>query len=323
MFDVITFGSATLDILLIPESKEIKKVISPKSICFNLGEKISVKKIYLTSGGGGTNAATTFANQGFKVAYFGAVGDDFAGKIVEDDLRERKISLNYFFKTKKALTNLSVILPSESERTIFVYRGASEFIPKVSLKNLKAKWFYLAPLGKSFPSFFERILRIANENKIKIALNPSKEQIISLKEKLGKIFAKCQVVILNQEEASLATQIPPQREKEILRKLNEWVEGIWIVTKGPLGGVVCDGRFVYEFEALKVSKVVDRTGCGDAFGSGFVAGLLKNFSIEKSIQLALANASGCLREIGAKNGLLKKKDSIFKFGKAKIKKYVC
>jgi hypothetical protein len=55
MFDVITFGSATLDILLIPESKETKRVVSNKAICFNLGEKISLKKIYLTTGGGGTN----------------------------------------------------------------------------------------------------------------------------------------------------------------------------------------------------------------------------------------------------------------------------
>jgi ribokinase len=321
MFDVITFGSATLDILLIPESKETKRVVSNKAICFNLGEKISLKKIYLTTGGGGTNSAATFANQGFKVAYFGSIGEDFAGKIIKEDLKKRKISLDFLFKTKKALSNLSVILPSEGERTIFVWRGASEFLPKFSLKKLEAKWFYIAPLGKKLFSFFEKILKFAKENKIKIAINPSKEQLIFFRKKLEKIFSTLDVVIMNQEEASLATQLPPTKEKEIIQIFKNWVKGIGIITKGPLGGIVLEKKYVYEFEALRVKKVIDRTGCGDAFGSGFVAGILKGFSIENCIQLALANSAGCLMEIGAKNGLLKKNDSIFKFGRAKIKKY--
>jgi len=325
MFDVITFGSATLDILLIPESKETKKVISKKAICFNLGEKISVKKVYLTSGGGGTNSATTFSNQGFRVAYFGSIGSDFAGKIIKADLRKRKISLDFLFETKKALSNLSVILPSEKERTIFVYRGASDFLPRFSLKNLKAKWFYIAPLGKKVFPFFEKVLKFAKENGIKIAINPSKEHLIFLRKgkKLGKIFSMVDVVIMNQEEASLATKTPPTREKEIVQILQNWIKGIGIITKGPLGGIVFEKKYFYKFEALKVRKVVDRTGCGDAFGSGFVAGILKGFSLENCIQLALANSASCLMEIGAKNGLLKKDDSIFKFGKAKIKKYAC
>jgi len=53
--------------------------------------------------------------------------------------------------------------------------------------------------------------------------------------------------------------------------------------------------------------VVDRTGAGDSFASGFVSGFLqKNGDIEYAIQLAIANSTACLTKLGAKNGLLEK-----------------
>ncbi|PJC47921.1 MAG: hypothetical protein CO034_00800, partial [Parcubacteria group bacterium CG_4_9_14_0_2_um_filter_35_11] len=92
---------------------------------------------------------------------------------------------------------------------------------------------------------------------------------------------------------------------------------------------VSDGKWLYRVGILKLKKIVDRTGAGDAFGSGFVAGLIRatgnkqpatSKNIEFAIQLASANATSCLQKMGAKNGLLKKKENIFKFGKVKIEK---
>ena len=50
-----------------------------------LGSKIDVEDIIFTSGGGGTNTAATFAKQGFKTAFCGAIGVDISGlEIVEN-----------------------------------------------------------------------------------------------------------------------------------------------------------------------------------------------------------------------------------------------
>ena len=67
MFDIVTFGSATWDVFLSTKDFKIlkaKQFVSSKGICFNLGSKIKVKTIKFSFGGGGTNTAVSFANQG-------------------------------------------------------------------------------------------------------------------------------------------------------------------------------------------------------------------------------------------------------------------
>ena len=90
------------------------------------------------------------------------------------------------------------------------------------------------------------------------------------------------------------------------------------MTKGSKGVIVSDGKFLYGAKIIR-SKAVDRTGAGDAFGSGFVSEFYRSGNIEKAIQLATANAASCLNQWGAKNGLLKKGQSFVKVKVAKKK----
>jgi len=335
MFDVITFGSATQDVFLqskdFKKIKEEKKFFTGKGICFTLGAKIPIEKIAFLTGGGGTNTAFTFKNQGFSVAYCGKVGDDFAGREIKKELEKKGISTDFLFFDKKTPTNFSVILSSRDERTILVYRGASSNLKKTEIpfSRLKAKWFYLAPLSGKLASLWETLVTFAKKNGIKVAVNPGNTQLSFKKEKLKKLLNLSDILILNQEEASLCTGLPYFKEKEIFQTLDRLVEGIVIMTKGPLGAVISDGKYIYEVGILKAKKIEDRTGCGDAFGSGFVAGIMKKErrkrklspeDIEYAIQLASANATSVIQKLGAKNGLLTKNDNIFKWGKVKIKR---
>ena len=176
------------------------------------------------------------------------------------------------------------------------------------------------------------MLKFAKEKKIKVAMNPGDAQLKMQKRRLKKLLNYANVLILNQEEASSVTGISYEKEKEIFKTLDDWVSGIVVMTKGPLGGVVSDGKYLYNFKTLKKEKVVDRTGIGDAFGSGFVTSVmnsckskpkdykLKPAEIERAIQFGSANATSCLAQFGAKNGLLKKGESIMKWGKAEIER---
>lgn len=337
LYEIITFGSATCDVLLESEDfkkvKEEKKFLNHKGICFSLGSKIPISNITFLSGGGGTNTAFTFKNQGFKVAYCGCVGNDYAGKDIKEELKRKGILTDFLFFTNKKHTNYSVIILTKNERTAFVYRGASEEL-KISQipfqKIKKAKCFYLAPFSGKLARLTERVLKFAKKERILTVMNPGNTQLLLPQEKKKWIFSLADILILNQEEAALASGISPQKEKEIFKKINEWVKGIFIMTKGPLGCVVSDGKFLYEAGVLPVKKIVDRTGCGDAFGSGFTVGYLKwNEKIKKitgldqieySIQFGCANSASCIEKLGAKQGLLYKGENIFKKGKVKIKK---
>jgi len=326
MFDITTFGSATWDIFLKPKKIQTvtgKKFLTGKGICFNLGSKVEIEKIFFSSGGGGTNTATTFANQGFKTAYCGSIGSDLAGQAISGELKSYGIDERFIKTTKAAPTNHSIVISGlKEDRTIFVYRGASEILDKddIPWRELKAKWLYLAPLSGKLCGLFNDIVNFAAENKIKVAANPGNCQLSMPPEKLKEILKKVDILILNQEEASTLTKIPYDKEIEIFKKIDEICPGIAIMTKGPFGVVVSDGEYLYKSGILK-SEVIDRTGAGDSFAAGFVSGFIqKNGDIEYAIQLGAANSTACLKEWGAKKGLLKKGE---KFAKIKVEKESC
>ena len=82
MYDIISIGSATRDVFFSADDiKKFKMSEFPtgEAICLGLGSKIEMKKIVLTSGGGGTNAAVTFSRQGLKTACIGVISTDANG----------------------------------------------------------------------------------------------------------------------------------------------------------------------------------------------------------------------------------------------------
>ena len=342
MYDIITFGSAAQDIHV--KSKEFKILedekdfATGKGICLPFGSKIDVEDIIFTSGGGGTNTAATFVKQGFKTAFCGSIGVDSAGLEIIRELRRLRVDARFLVKKKERQTNCSIVISSTGQdRTILVYRGASELLCKddIPWKKLKARWFYLAPLAGLLPSpseassqrseggcdLFENIVNFAYENKINIAVNPSKQQLSLPIEDLKRIFSKIDIVFLNQEEASYLTKIPFGQEIEIFKKIDEICPGIAVMTKGGEGVVASDGKYLYSAKPDQNRKIIDTTGAGDSFASGFLSDYIRhNGDIEKAIQLGLANSEGNLSEIGAKTGLLDKNSD---FVRVPVKKQEC
>lgn len=312
MFDVITFGSASQDILVKPKNLTVLKYDNEhaltEGVCFPLGSKLDVDDIQFTSGGGGTNTAATFALQGFKSAFVGSVGSDIASTNIINELKQLKIDTRFVVKKIQKPTNHSIIISSDmQDRTILAYRGAAELLEKndIPWKKLKTKWMYLAPLTGLSCELFEDIVQFAHDQNIKVAVNPGMAQL-SLPN-FSEITKKIDVLILNQEEASFLTKIPYEQEKEIFARIDEKCSGIVVMTKGGEGVTVSDNKTMYEAKPPKDRLIVDTTGAGDSFGSGFVVEFIRSSgNIEKSIQFGMANSVGNLSQVGAKTGLLKK-----------------
>ncbi len=317
MFDIITFGSATKDVFIESEDHSLiedgEGVLNTK-VCFSLGTKISVKKINFSSGGGGTNSAATFAKQGFSVAYCGKIGEDHSAELVLKELNRYGVNHSMVCTTNHTHTSHSVIInvPDE-DRTILIYRGASNMHTEkdVDFSKIKAKWLYLAPI--SSVSLFYSVLEHANKEGIKVAVNPGKKQLNDAKFK--ESIKDVDVLILNREEAE--TLSGESDEKEAALKISLLCNGVIIITRGKKGSIVLKDSYFYEafpppFDA------VDRTGAGDSFGSGFLSSYIRTNSVEEGILLGIANAASCLQKMGAKKGLLGKEDN---FEKVDVKKY--
>jgi len=239
------------------------------------------------------------------------IGNDQGGLEIFRELNDLGVDCNFIKTTDQAQTPYSIILSAPGkERSILVYEGASHLLSlaDIPLEQLKqTKWFYLSGLSGESAKTFEPIINFAAENKIKLAVNPGHDQLTKDSDILRKLLNKIDILLVNQEEASLISGVDFKNEAELFKKFDELVPGIAVMSKGKEGVAVSDGKSIYR-AGIPESGYVDRTGSGDAFGSGFVATIIRGGSIAEAIQLGAANATATIQSLGAKTGLLKKGD---------------
>lgn len=294
MFDVITFGSAVVDVFVDTELPERGKFIA-----YPVGSKILIKDLRFDVGGGGTNTAVAFSRLGLKTGFIGKIGDDENGRRILGMLKKEKIKFLGKIK-KEANSGYSVVLDSkENNRTILTYKGINNTISLNDIKKRKTKWLYFSSLlGKSLDSQ-KKLAQKFKSRGTKIAFNPSDYLI---KARNLKPFLKlCDIVIMNKEEAQLLT-----KDKDFLKGLHKLGPKVVVITDKNKPIRAYDGKKRYFLKPNKI-KVVERTGAGDAFASGFVAGQIAGWNIQKSLELGLKNSESVIRHFGAKNKLLRMK----------------
>lgn len=125
-----------------------------------------------------------------------------------------------------------------------------------------------------------------------------------LNEKSAKDEAK---LILNKEEASLIFE--GVSAEEIVRNGAEFVP-VMILTDGPNGVWVEAKNKIIHAGMYEDIPSVDRTGAGDAFGSGFVSQWAQGADIKHSILFASANSTSVIQYLGAKKGILYKDSNL-------------
>lgn len=313
-YDVITMGSALVDAFLDTGAKEKNKLIS-----FPIGTKIRIENIVFSVGGGGTNTAASFSRLGLKTGFLGKTGEGYNAKIILRELKRNKV--DFLGVQGKEHTGYSIILEGDRKhRAILTFKGASDNlrISEINLSKLNTKWLYFTSMGEESFKSQKKLAQYAKEHNIKLAYNPSSYHTVHGADYLKPILKNATVLTLNKEEASMLTN-----SKSLFKGLKELGPQIVCITDGENEGGVYDGNYLYRFFPSKV-KAKECTGAGDAFGSSFVAGLVKLNDIEKAIKMGMANAESVIKQRGAQIGLLSwdKIEKIIKKNKFNIKKQI-
>jgi ribokinase len=299
MYDVISIGNATQDVFV-----NVSPKYAGKQLCFLPGQKIEIEGMHYFTGGGASNACAAFAKMGLKTAIVAAAGKDPAGKAIEEELKENGVSRELLVWSGSK-TAYSVILTGfGKDRVILTYRGATAALTKESIKwgRLKAKWIHLSSLHKN-PALTARICAFAGKRGMKVALNPGKIELGYGLAKLKKSFEDSSVLFLNDTEAmSLTGSADIERNLATLQKYC----GIVVITAGAGGAYAYDGETMYHKKIFPV-KVVDTTGSGDAFNSGFVAALCCGKGIDEALLWGTAQANSVVTAVGTKNILLNRR----------------
>ena len=219
----------------------------------------------------------------------------------------------------KGTAGYSVILDTlEHDRTILTYKGINDLMrhDELPYKKLKTKWFYFcAMMNESFHTM-ERLAEFAEQNKIKIAFNPSSYLAEKGINHLKHIISRTEILVLNKDEAKLL--VGEGSAEEHLSKLRELGPKIVVITDGKNEIYVSYGKTIFSARPPLV-KVVDATGAGDAFASSFLSGIIRKNDIEFAIKFGIVNSYSVITHYGAKNILLGFKEAMKEIKKLKVK----
>lgn len=307
MVKILSIGAAVQDVFLShsPELKPVsEKTADELFLKIELGSKNDVNNINFSTGGGATNAAVTFARQGLESEFMGTISHDPAGAAVLADLDREGIDTNYITYSDKHHTGFSVVLlASTGERSFLTYRGASTHynINDFDLDNSHADWLYITSMAGCV-DIIDKLFHQAKKLGIKVFFNPGKDELKQI-SKTKALLDDVDILSVNREEAQMLVE--GQSLEELTRHLLNYVPTV-IVSDGPNGVMASDGKTVVRAGMYEDVKVIDRTGAGDAFGSGFLSQWAQGYSLKDSIVFASANSTSVVTKIGAKAGILHK-----------------
>lgn len=306
MFDILVIGSSTEDIFI--------KIGRFENGCLPVGEKLDADETVYTTGGGASNVAVGFARAGLKVACATRIGNDGAGWKVREEMAKEGVSL-FIQQDNARRTAVSFILVAQNgERTIIQDKGANNYFnaDEISWEAASARYIYAVDsLGLDDIHNLSRIIERARGMKARFVFTPN-DNLLQKKELLAPLIRQVDILIVNEKEAAiLAGKIyAAGGERESLDALSKITGGVVVITMGGKGSLASDGKRLYS-AGVPDSKVVDRTGAGDAFASGFLSAYIgrereESEAIVAAIQRGTANATAVVEYYGGKNGLLRK-----------------
>ncbi len=321
-YEVICVGSISKDVFF-PTDEGIvietpEDTVAQVKVAFELGGKYRVRDRYEAVGGVAANVSCGLARLGIDVACYSNRGNDEIGRFVSDVLRQEGVATRYLSVENAAKTDLSaiIVLMQNAERTIFHNRDANEklAIRETDIRN--TEWLFVSALNGPWEENLKTLLDIRERYDLKLALNPGQHNIRENPGLLMRALRSVDILLLNKDEAvELSMQSPerPSREQlddelfllEFLRRAGAKMIGM---TDGKRGAWGYDGREYWFCPIHTRGAVVDSTGCGDAFGSGFFSAILEGKTIDVALRYGMAQSGSVIGFYGAIEGLLRKEE---------------
>jgi adenosine kinase len=289
----LLFGSIAKDeIVFVPES--FSNFIDPNQPS-QLNFSFLANHVSLSLGGIATNIAYSLAPQISKPVYIlGGVGS-LDSQPFMDLFNKNNIHTDYLIIDQEKLTGTyKAITDKDNNQIGGFYYGANEASISIQLASIPEYQNSLLVLSSNHPEAFYQIQSQAIELGIDyiydIGMALSWINVDRLKQ--GCLNAK--YIIVNKNEDIIL-------RKETGLTIEDFLDNkvTYIVTKGGDGVDYFSPTEIINLPAINNITVVDPTGAGDAFRSGFIAGLELGLSPQQALCRGSAVACICLAHNGA------------------------
>jgi len=275
---------------LIIDENEIKSLLS------------NLKIEQTVSGGSVANSVVGLSQLGNKVGFIGKISDDDFGNNYEEGLKKEKVDFLYSKKKETLPTGTCLILVTpDSERTMCTFLGTAGKINEndINLETIRKSELvflegYLWDEGEPKKAFDKAI---SNSNKVAMSLSDQfcvdrhKNHFLDLvKNRLDIIFAN---------EAEIMSLINAKSFNEVIsfgKEINKQL----VITRGDKGAVSIVNQKIQEIDSKKNLKILDLTGAGDLFASGYLHGYVNNLSQKECLEKGTEMSAKVIQQIGAR-----------------------
>ncbi|MBS9339165.1 ribokinase [Fructobacillus sp. M2-14] len=254
-------------------------------------------------GGKGLNQAVAIARSGAKANFITKVGEgfDLSQKVNEENLNQKYVLHSDKFETGQAYITVS---KATGDNIIYVYEGANGDLSAKDIwdqqEALEGSDFCLTqleiPLETALTAFKE-----AKAAGVTTVLNPAP---VPDQDDLPKaLLAQTDLIIPNEHEAALITDIPVTDRASLIENANYFFElGLKhvLITLGDKGAFYksASGKEVM-VSAIKTTAI-DTTAAGDTFIGALLSRLSPSFdNVEGAIRYAVAASSLTVSQAGA------------------------
>lgn len=303
--DILTIGQCTTDLYMrVPSKRKVDSLVEEgNKMCFFHGSKIEIEKFEISPGGNPLNVAIGTATLGLKTQIYTEMGNDEYTQPIIKLLKDSGVDTKLCIKNKDRHNNVSSIIVHEGERTIFAYHEKQEYVQR---DWGTPKMIYYTSMPEGYEKFQIILRKYVEENKNTIlAFNPGSVQLDKGVKSLKVILEVTDILFVNKEEAIFLTKEAPL--EKLHKQLQDLGPKLTVITNGKEGASAsANGKMVNVKAYTDKGIILDKTGAGDAFSSGFLSAIHYNKSLKEALLWGAANAGSVIKEIGAVKGLLEK-----------------
>lgn len=308
----MTDAGRDVDILVVGEINPDILVSDPDPVpVFNEVERV-VQSIHMTVGSSSAIFACGAARLGFRVAFFGVVGDDPFGQFMFDAMRTRGIDVSTCIVDPTRSTGATVILTSGGDRAILTGMGTIgamdvDAVPASLLaraRHIHSGCFYLQETSRErLPSFFAA----ARARGITTSFDTNWDPTERWDGGVAEMLRSCDVFFPNAAEAR---QIARRDDVEMAARELARIGAITRSDGGPIvavklgaeGAIACWADMpLVRVPAMRVEPL-DTTGAGDSFNAGFLRAWLDGASIADSLRFGAVCGALSTRRLGGIDG---------------------
>lgn len=295
--DIVCVGLMVCDVIIKPIDKAVLELDAAR-----------LDTLKIASGGDALNAAVSMAKLGLNVGLVGKVGNDILGDYLISQAANFGINTSGVKKTDNCTTSTSIVMVDKTgERHFAYYSEANDnlcvddidfsFLKDAGIVHLGSAMALKSLDGPGIEVLFKKAKELGAATSMDVTWDFTGKWL----EKIENALKYTDIFMPSYNEAKIISGRKTLEEVEVFFK--KYGIKILAVKLGAKGCYVTDFNERHYIDTFENVEVVDTTGAGDAFVSGFLTGITKKWDIYKCGVFGNAVASNCVMEIGATTGV--------------------